>query len=741
MRGERLSLRSRVPEGRRTVLIQVLKSSRWRTLTKLVSRDDGRFTAVGHLRRTSSLRVFAPSLVRHGRRLGSYISGTRRVRVTNQRGRLTMDRAAFVGEVVKVSARFTPARPGRRAVLEGRDGFVWSTVDNARQDAKGRVVFSVGGATPGTFTYRAMSLPFHGASSITSRERSAEILPSEITVSDQTRVLNVYEQRTLTEADSQSGTLTFTNSPDAPKLQVGQILPMMPSSMLPNGGLLKVTGVSPTAGNGSTVTTEPASLPEIVENVPPDFTEFATVPLSMTVGNLPDGVVLERGSTASRASRPATRTPRPVAGLRRLDMPEIRVKYQKSVEQGDSEVSLEGYLHFTPGVDFEYHAKFFKPADWRIGFHDTYDLRIEADANMKLAKYEATVPLVGVAGGFLVMVGPVPVVLTYDVGLKVKFEAEGKVGVQAVAASQGSRSFGLHRSDGRVGFYNSGNDQPSVSLSPYVAGKATLFGGLEGDLDAYGVAGPFIKAGYELVGEAKFDSEGFTCSLYHRPVTEFGVRTSELLDKLFHYKEKSSIAWDYPEQVLHECDLSDPVITTTALPDGMDGNPYSFRLTTKDNRDGTWAFVTPPASPSWLALDPGTGTLSGTPGPGDVGQSTVSIKFTDRRGKSTTATLSLVVVPKPTTPPPGPCHTGTFTDLDLSAGDYVWIRQSGTFNTYTGSINWGDGASTPISGGSGYWTHTYNQVGTFTVRVSGSGSYGSPPTSCAESDSFTVRVH
>jgi hypothetical protein len=740
MRDERLSVRAQVPGGRRNVVVQVLRASSWHQLTHVSSASDGRVRARTRLQRTAQVRLFAPAVTKQGRRLAAYTSRSRRVRVTAQHARLVVDRTAFVGEVVHVRARFEPARPGRRVQLQGRDGFVWSTVATTREDTRGRAVFAVGGATPGSFTYRAVGVAFRGAPAFATGDRSAEILPSEITVSDRTHVLNVYEERTLTDVDPGSGSMTFANSPDAPRLGVGDLLPMMPSSMLPTGGLFRVTDVTPTSGNGSVVSTEPASLPDIVENVPPDFSEFAAVPLETTIGDLPDGVVLERGTQARLAAR-RTATQRSVAGLRSLDMPEIRLKYNRSVEQGDSEVGLEGYLHFTPGVDFEYHAKLFRPADWRIGVHETYDLRIEADANTKLATFEASVPLPSVRGGVLVMVGPVPVVFTYDVGPKVKFEAEGKVGVQAVAASQGSRAFGLHRSDGRVGFYNTGNDSPSVSLSPYVAGTATLFGGLEADLDAYGIAGPFIKAGYELVGEAKLDTGGFTCSLYHRPVTEFGFRTSDLLDKLFRYKEKASIAWDYQKQVLHECDLSDPVISTASLPDAMNGNPYSFRLTTKDNRDGTWAYSTSAPHPSWLALDPGTGTLSGTPRQGDVGQTTVPITFTDGRGKSVSATLPLTVSAIPPPPPPTSCHTWELSDLDISVGDYVRVWESGTFNSYSGNIDWGDGASTSISGGAGEWTHTYNRAGTFTVRVSGSGSFGSPPTPCSESVSFTVRVH
>lgn len=87
----------------------------------------------------------------------------------------------------------------------------------------------------------------------------------------------------------------------------------------------------------------------------------------------------------------------------------------------------------------------------------------------------------------------------------------------------------------------------------------------------------------------------------------------------------------------------------------------------------------------------------------------------------------------------GECHPGTYQDLTIPAGNGVRVFFSGTFNSYSGTIAWGDGATSTTSG-SGSWTHFYSSPGDFTVRVRGSGSSGNPATSCTDRVTFKVGV-
>jgi hypothetical protein len=88
----------------------------------------------------------------------------------------------------------------------------------------------------------------------------------------------------------------------------------------------------------------------------------------------------------------------------------------------------------------------------------------------------------------------------------------------------------------------------------------------------------------------------------------------------------------------------------------------------------------------------------------------------------------------------GPCHLGNGNEETHGIGETVNYSMSGSFNSYTGNLAWGDGASVSTNGGSGSWSHAYADEGDFTVTVTGSGSYGSPATSCADNNSFPVHV-
>jgi hypothetical protein len=106
----------------------------------------------------------------------------------------------------------------------------------------------------------------------------------------------------------------------------------------------------------------------------------------------------------------------------------------------------------------------------------------------------------------------------------------------------------------------------------------------------------------------------------------------------------------------------------------------------------------------------------------------------------TLTALALVLLAQPAQAA-GPCHavSGTREAVVAYGAEYRFF-QNGSFNSYSGQIDWGDGQSTPISGGSGEWTHLYGAPGVYTLRVTGSGSYGDPPQSCSDDATFTIYV-
>ncbi len=87
---------------------------------------------------------------------------------------------------------------------------------------------------------------------------------------------------------------------------------------------------------------------------------------------------------------------------------------------------------------------------------------------------------------------------------------------------------------------------------------------------------------------------------------------------------------------------SPPVVTTTALPDATEGEPYSYGLQFTDLEEDavTWEIDT---NAAWLAVDGATGILSGTPPMGSKGDYWVYVSLTDSHGNTVPLNLTLSV--------------------------------------------------------------------------------------------------
>jgi YVTN family beta-propeller protein len=89
-------------------------------------------------------------------------------------------------------------------------------------------------------------------------------------------------------------------------------------------------------------------------------------------------------------------------------------------------------------------------------------------------------------------------------------------------------------------------------------------------------------------------------------------------------------------------EFAGPSITTTTLPDGVGGAPYGPVTVTAANPSTLPVTLSSPDLPSWLSLDPATGSLSGTP-PATGATYSFTIVATDAGAHSGSAPLSILV--------------------------------------------------------------------------------------------------
>lgn len=107
---------------------------------------------------------------------GRWTSKPQVVRVTPQRGTVTVPSATQADTVLPATAQFTPARPGRPVQLQARVGSgAWRTVASGAQDARGASVFTV--EPDATTSYRAVTGSWRGAVPATSATSAIRVLP------------------------------------------------------------------------------------------------------------------------------------------------------------------------------------------------------------------------------------------------------------------------------------------------------------------------------------------------------------------------------------------------------------------------------------------------------------------------------------------------------------------------------------------------------------------------------------
>jgi len=157
-------------------------------------------------------------------------------------------------------------------------------------------------------------------------------------------------------------------------------------------------------------------------------------------------------------------------------------------------------------------------------------------------------------------------------------------------------------------------------------------------------------------------------------------------------------------------------ITTGSLPNATEGVVYSCTVSASggDGNNYTWSVS---GQPSWLSVDSSTGDLSGTPPVGSAGTYTLTVEVTD--GQQTASKQFDLAVITPTPPK---------ADFEANQTEGAAPLTVNFTNKSTGSITqwqWDFDNDGTVDSTQQSPTHTYNNPGWYTVKLTVTGPVGS----------------
>jgi hypothetical protein len=177
----------------------------------------------------------------------------------------------------------------------------------------------------------------------------------------------------------------------------------------------------------------------------------------------------------------------------------------------------------------------------------------------------------------------------------------------------------------------------------------------------------FTASGWVTISGARISSR-CTYSKTTRPTASASYRVSVAKHGAYAPATSASVRITYDGPAPQP-----PTITTSALPDGSTGTPYSQTLT-RTGKAGTWA-RTSRALPNGLALSSSTGEISGTPTVG--GTFAFTVRSTETTSKlSASKNLSITIVSGPaittTSLPAGKRGNAYSATLTKTGGSGAW---------------------------------------------------------------------
>ncbi len=306
-------------------------------------------------------------------------------------------------------------------------------------------------------------------------------------IAAETRVLSRSSLRHLAEVSGDAGILTFSEiTPELEALRPGEIIVGDVSNAAPEGFLRRIVSTTH-QGNGLRLETEFASLEEVIVDGQLRFSTPLDPDDVISYSVAADGVTLVGWSPPGARRRPSGHA-MPLAQQRPFEIQLSNVRILDVAE-------INGMITFEPTLDLD--------IDWRFGKLRTASVTLTANEEARLSirqtRFSAGVGEVFEItrlhlGATTLFVGPVPVVVSYDLVVHVGLLGDVQVGVEHSIVQTASLTGGLTYEDGHISPYSDfDNDFRYSAPSVFLESAVKAYAGPELFVKLYGVAGPYVN--------------------------------------------------------------------------------------------------------------------------------------------------------------------------------------------------------------------------------------------------------
>lgn len=347
-----------------------------------------------------------------------------------------------------------------------------------------------------------------------------------------------------------SGGAVVLPSQDAQDIHPNDVLVSGITPAAPDGLLVRVIQVSRDPAGSTTLTTEPATIPEAVVATS-GLLEVSGIPESSTF--VPEADVTATSAAASKVA------PEALSGQANIFSQSLAWQRTQKAELGSSTLSGSGAVSVTSTVTAAAKARMTLDTSF-LQLKETSVIvtpSLTASHSQTFSgslKGTISAPLGTLWAKFRFMIGPVPVIVTADVEVAANLSVEGDAEVSYTSSNTVSSDHGMKYSNGAFSLINT--KPVSTVTDKTVEASKSLTARVSLDFDAtikfYGVAGITFGAGpYASVAIAVVTSNGaktWSCPMEYGHETRVGVVAGiEILGLKAEWSDITTATWKLAE--------------------------------------------------------------------------------------------------------------------------------------------------------------------------------------------------